>query len=464
MKSIISLLGCMALILWQAPAAGAEEAGAVVFARGAVTVQKDGGAARLVGKGTELRQGETITTGRSSYAVLGLADGSRISLRPGTAFRIEQLDTGAGTEHVLLRLFRGGLRAITGFISKRRPDGYRLATAVATIGIRGTEFDARLCEQDCAGQAGTEGEHGLPETSRVIGRVVVVRGTLQARRAGGTPRHLVKGGPVYAGDTLVTGADAHAVIALRDRGRITLLPGTVFRIEKFRFSKRQPDSGNALFRLIKGGLRALSGLIGKRRHENYRLVTALATIGIRGTGFDLLLTAGCDEAAAGGETTGDGTSPGCLYASVWEGSISATREGREFALGPGDYRLGTEDRQPLRLPEPPRALRETAAPRPDRIPVDHDALFGVETRRGTPPGLYVALYDGHVTIENPHGSVDLGAGEAAYTTPEGAPGRLRRIPAFLYEDPYLQSIEPGFDPLQEPLGQGPAGQLQCQIR
>ena len=52
-----------------------------------------------------------------------------------------------------MQLLRGGFRAVTGFISKGSPDAAKVQTATATIGIRGTDFDARLCGPECKAEA-----------------------------------------------------------------------------------------------------------------------------------------------------------------------------------------------------------------------------------------------------------------------------------------------------------------------
>ena len=149
MNKVSLMLLISSLLL--SPQLFAKQVGEVKYARGAVTVQQeDGSGARLVGKGNPIAEGEVIKTGNRSFAIISLADNTRMTLRPGTSFAVEQMNAKKDSSaNAILRLFKGGLRAITGFISKNNPDGYRLRTSVATIGIRGTEFDARICDADC---------------------------------------------------------------------------------------------------------------------------------------------------------------------------------------------------------------------------------------------------------------------------------------------------------------------------
>ena len=49
-------------------------------------------------------------------------------------------------------MLKGGIRAVTGYIGKRNRDAYKVHTAVATIGIRGTGHNTRICAGDCPGK------------------------------------------------------------------------------------------------------------------------------------------------------------------------------------------------------------------------------------------------------------------------------------------------------------------------
>ena len=100
-------------------------AASVLFADGVVTSNGGGQGYRVIGKGSRLAEGETISTGERSFAVIEFADKSRTTLRPDTVLNIEQFRYGNAAEldGMLLRLLRGGLRAATGLIGKARPEG-----------------------------------------------------------------------------------------------------------------------------------------------------------------------------------------------------------------------------------------------------------------------------------------------------------------------------------------------------
>ncbi|MCP4981136.1 MAG: hypothetical protein GY935_11650 [Gammaproteobacteria bacterium] len=134
----------------------ADSVGAIKFARGDVTIESISGEKRKAVKGDDLKQKELIVTGAASVAVIQLNDDSQMTLRPNSEFRVNQLhvdddsNDSSSSQSAVLNLLRGGLRLVTGLIGKLNPAGYRLSTPVATIGIRGTEFNTRICNSDCA--------------------------------------------------------------------------------------------------------------------------------------------------------------------------------------------------------------------------------------------------------------------------------------------------------------------------
>ena len=99
-------------------------------------------------------------------------------------FKFEEFNIEPKKERSVVRLFKGGMRTVTGYLSKRNPNAFKVRTAAATIGIRGTEFDARLCKSDCAEEAKTVTRAGVAPVSKVVGRVGFVRGSLNRERGG----------------------------------------------------------------------------------------------------------------------------------------------------------------------------------------------------------------------------------------------------------------------------------------
>lgn len=452
---IISLL-LGSVSLW-----AATEVGEVAFSRGVLTGQVGNDAPRILGKGLPLHNGETLNTGSSGFAVIKLEDGTRMTLRPDTSFKIVNVDARKGKENAFLRLFRGGFRALTGFISKRKPDAFRVGTAVATIGIRGTDFDARLCENnECDEENKATGQQARKE-SKVIGRIALLRGKGSAVGSDDKTRPLSTGAAVYEQDQLQTGIKSIAVIAFNDKSRVTMSPGSAFKIEEHRYKPEVPDENNAFFRFLRGGLRFVTGAIGKLNRSSYRVATPTATIGIRGTGFDLACEGECVDNSASlnplRETTvarllnyflkpvyaknGNG-----MYARVWDGTIELQYQGGKMLLDKNKVAfLKNGYSKPLIVPGFPVQLQKMGgAPRPDRVKVDDD-LFSGSDQQDIKPGLYVNVRDGDVAVRGLDGNtVNLGKGEASLSALNGQTIRLNFVPPFQKFDkvPAPDSVTP----------------------
>ena len=133
------------------------------------------------------------------------------------------------------------------------------------------------------------------QAAEMAGKVGYMSGTLIAQRGAGTVQVLGPKSDVLAGDMLVTGNDSYAQIQMNDGAKITLRPNSNLKIESFNFTQEKPEADNVVFSLLKGGFRALSGLIGKRGNADaYKLHAANSTIGIRGTDFSTRLCASRD--------------------------------------------------------------------------------------------------------------------------------------------------------------------------
>lgn len=123
------------------------------------------------------------------------------------------------------------------------------------------------------------------EASAGVGQVERVRGTASVELAGGGSRALAVGDAVDESQVVRTGLDSEAVVRFADNALMIVRPGTQVRITTYRY--RENDPGNAsLIRLLRGGMRFITGLTGKLNRENVRFDTPVATIGIRGTDFD----------------------------------------------------------------------------------------------------------------------------------------------------------------------------------
>jgi len=156
-------------------------------------------------------------------------------------------------------------------------------------------------------------------------------GRLVARAADGTERRLRRRAAVYAGDTIVVGKNAFVQIRFTDGGLFSLRPDSEFKVSEYRHQEQKTENGKVVFELLKGGLRTISGSIGKKDKENYQLKTPVSTIGIRGTHYGVRLCAGDCMAPQGGLL------PDGLYGGVVDGAISVNNQSGEGIIGNDQY-------------------------------------------------------------------------------------------------------------------------------
>ena len=166
----------MAALLTAYPAlAQAAGAASIDFAAGRVTAISASGERPLT-KGAEIGNGDTIRTADGSRAQVRFSDGALVSLQPQSEFRIDNYQFSGkedGQEKGFFSLLKGGLRTITGFIGRTHRNNYKVSTAVATIGIRGTEYTVQV-QEDGTTQVHT-GE-GLIEISGTAGSLLLASG------------------------------------------------------------------------------------------------------------------------------------------------------------------------------------------------------------------------------------------------------------------------------------------------
>src|SRR3954471_7010026 len=206
-------LACLAavFVLLAALPARAQLAGEVEFSRGVGFAQATGQAPRTLGKGLELREGDRLTTSEGASAIIKLQDGTRMTVRPNSELVLQQYQfrESASDNSMLMQLVRGGFRAVTGLITKSSPNAARIQTNTATIGVRGTDFDARLCTtRECAQESSQLQDSARPNAVQASAKLTNVQGEISAVDGAGTRRRLVEGGSVYPGDLVETARGA----------------------------------------------------------------------------------------------------------------------------------------------------------------------------------------------------------------------------------------------------------------
>jgi len=164
-----------------------------------------------------------------------------------------------------------------------------------------------------------------PSANAAGGTIVKLEGAAVVQRKGQDSPAAVAS-PVQAGDTIKVSDLGRLQLHLEDDSVFALAGGSVLSIDQFTMS-RQDGGGAAVFSLLKGGLRTITGLIGKMRGDTYQVRTTAATIGVRGSAYSALL---CDGACATKGRAREG-----LYVKAESGTIIVKNNGGELRLKAG---------------------------------------------------------------------------------------------------------------------------------
>ncbi len=216
----------------------------------------------------------------------------------------------------------------------------------------------------------------------IAGRVLVAAGDVVIQR-GAEKISARRGTEARTGDIFQVGDKSNVQIRLTDESIIALNSRSTFRLTEYAFEKREPTLRRAFFDLLKGGMRTVTGLIGRSNRENYAVRTPTATIGIRGTHYALrYCNNDCYEggtastraepikvAAASGADIGPLTqaavesgplAPNGTYGGVTDGRIAVTNQTGETVFGADQYfHVASINLPAQQLIAPPGFLRDT---------------------------------------------------------------------------------------------------------
>ena len=118
-------------------------AGMVDVVSGNSMITPEVGDSRLLAKGSEVHEGDTIVTFRNGEAQLRMLDGAYLMVRENSRIKIEAyIADGGDKDRSILDLIKGTVRSITGWIGKFNRAAYEIHTPIlVTIGVRGTDHE-----------------------------------------------------------------------------------------------------------------------------------------------------------------------------------------------------------------------------------------------------------------------------------------------------------------------------------
>ena len=181
------------------------------------------------------------------------------------------------------------------------------------------------------------------QTALANGTLTHLSGQVSVQKADSSTLAGSPGLQVVPGDTLVTGANGFARMETTDGGEMILRPDSQMKIEKYNFDVNKPQDDSFVFKVLKGGFRTVTGLISKRGNKDaYQGKTETATIGIRGTQFDLrVCLASC------------GALPDGTYVAVRFGAVAAGNNQGSMDFKAGQVAHVPPNAPPVLLPRDP---------------------------------------------------------------------------------------------------------------
>ena len=157
MNSRIACVLCLIAWMLGTSVNASESAGKTIMARGDVSASNNEGPRQLKRR-APVFLADSVKTGLVSATQLRMIDGGLLALQEETELAISTYDFNSQNKQgaVSMELLKGGLRTVTGALQTDK-NNYRLKTPIASIGVRGTHYEAEMFNGDLylAGWDGT---------------------------------------------------------------------------------------------------------------------------------------------------------------------------------------------------------------------------------------------------------------------------------------------------------------------
>ncbi|HET9733756.1 MAG TPA: FecR domain-containing protein, partial [Burkholderiales bacterium] len=204
----------------------------------------------------------------------------------------------------------------------------------------------------------------------------------------GVTRSAERNGEFRQGDSIVTGSNSLAQLRMSDGGAVSVRADTQLKLEGYRFLGPEDRESNFAVSILKGGFRALTGLIGRNNRQNVRISTSSMTLGVRGTDFEVVhVLQPMPDVPAG------------TYNRVYDGAITVqNRAGASIVVNPGQtVFVALPSNRPPVMVAPPVGIFGKPTPAPQPAPVSSRGELPAEgakpaapAARGTSPVQTVA--------------------------------------------------------------------------
>lgn len=189
-----------------------------------------------------------------------------------------------------------------------------------------------------------------------VGKVIIFSGIVAAKSSDGKIRVLSRKSKIFKKDKVTTEKDSYARIRFTDGSLLVMRPNSTISIDEYYFNKSKPKEDKAVINLLEGGLRTITGLIGKRGNkDSYKTKTRHSSIGIRGTVYGVLM---CQGSSCAGLTGDARPKQDGQYVNVSSGSIVIKNSLGTTSLTKGQFAFVPSDNAAVTIiPKDPGGIR-----------------------------------------------------------------------------------------------------------
>lgn len=162
------------------------------------------------------------------------------------------------------------------------------------------------------------------------GKVLFASGEVKVKSKRHNKTVLKRGSQVWPGDVVTTGKDSSVQIRAGDGSFISLKQNSKMVLAAHKHTGPTEEQHSSI-ELVKGGMRAVTGLIGKNKPDNFRIKARGSTIGIRGTEFVVQI---CDKKECNQAKPGEKKIPAKsgVYVGVVTGAITVEKNQKKVEL------------------------------------------------------------------------------------------------------------------------------------
>lgn len=180
-----------------------------------------------------------------------------------------------------------------------------------------------------------------------VAQVTHLSGGLVAKHADGTVNYLSIGSGAIEGDVLATQEGAYARLKFVDGAELVLTPSSRLNVVSYAFAENAPGRDRVELRLLKGGIREVTGVIARRSSDRAKLLVSGTTIGMSNAHFGVLLCRGdCDAIRMPGNVPPkDG-----MYIDVAAGAVTLTNAAGTQRVKAGQFVYASAGTPPLIVP------------------------------------------------------------------------------------------------------------------